>query len=62
MTFSETLLSHADDNGQIPWVDAYVVACDHLLRTEFQESYGRSFAAWGHTGVDAGEFLVWLGY
>ena len=62
MTFSETLLNATDENGQIAWVDAYVCACDHHLRTEFQESYGRSFAEWGHTGVDAGEFLVWLGY
>jgi hypothetical protein len=61
MTFTESLLSNADANGCIPWVDAYVVACDHLLRSEFQQSYGRSFAEWG-TGVDAGEFLVWLGY
>jgi hypothetical protein len=62
MTFSDSLLSHTDANGCIAWVDAYMVACDHGLRREFQESYGRSFAAWGYTGVDAGEFLVWLGY
>ena len=62
MTFTESLLTAADANGQIPWTDAYMVACDHHLRREFQESYGRSFAAWGYTGVDAGEFIVWLGY
>lgn len=62
MTFCETLLNASDDNGQISWCSAYIVACDHHLREEFQQSYGRSFAQWGYTGVDAGEFLVWLGY
>ena len=62
MTTTESLLTAADANGCIAWVDAYVVACDHNLRQEFRQSYGRSFAAWGHTGVDVGEFLLWLGY
>ena len=59
MTFSETLLEFADDNGQIRWIDAAYAAKEHGLFDDFRTEYGVT-AAFG--GVDAGEFLVWLGY
>jgi hypothetical protein len=59
MTFSDTLLNAADDNGQISWPAARMVAIEHGLFDDFRTEYGVT-AAFG--GVDAGEFLVWLGY
>ena len=59
MTFSENLLKFADDNGQIRWSAARMVAIEHGLFDDFKTEYGTT-ASFG--GVDAGEFLVWLGY
>ena len=59
MTFSDTLLNAADDNGQISWPAARMVAIERGLFDDFRTEYGVT-AAFG--GVDAGEFLVWLGY
>ena len=59
MTFAENLLEFADDNGQIRWTSARMVAIEHGLFDDFKTEYGTT-ASFG--GVDAGEFLVWLGY
>ena len=59
MTFSQILLNAADDNGTILWSTACQAAKDHGLFDDFRTDYGMT-AAFG--GVDAGEFLVWLGY
>ena len=59
VTFSESLLSHANDNGCIPWIEAAYAAKQHGLWEDFRTDYGTT-SAFG--GVDAGEFLVWLGY
>jgi hypothetical protein len=59
MTFSETLLEFADDNGQIRWIDAAYAAKQHGFFEDFKTEYGTT-ASFG--GVDAGEFLVWMGY
>jgi hypothetical protein len=58
-TFSEMILGQADDAGQIYWHRARAVALQHGLWEDFRTDYG-STASFG--GVDAGEFLVWLGY
>ena len=57
--FSQILLNCADDNGQIRWSTACQAAKEHGLFDDFRTEYGVT-AAFG--GVDAGEFLVWLGY
>lgn len=59
LTFSESLLYSADDNGCIPWIAALNVAKQHGLFDDFRTDYGVT-AKFG--SVDAGEFLVWLGY
>jgi hypothetical protein len=59
MTFPQILLNCADDNGQIRWSAAAMAAKEHGLWDDFRTEYGMT-AAFG--GVDAGEFLVWLGY
>jgi hypothetical protein len=59
MTFAENLLKFADDNGQIRWIDAAYAAKQHGFFEDFKTEYGVT-AAFG--GVDAGEFLVWMGY
>jgi hypothetical protein len=47
------------DNGTIYWIEAAHAAKLHGLWDDFRTDYGTT-AAFG--GVDAGEFLVWLGY
>lgn len=47
------------DNGTIYWIEAAYAAKLHGLWDDFRTDYGTT-AAFG--GVDAGEFLVWLGY
>ena len=59
MTFAENLLKFADDNGQIRWIDAAYAAKQHGFFEDFKTEYGTT-ASFG--GVDAGEFLVWMGY
>ena len=46
-------------NGTICWIDAAYAAKQHGLWDDFRTDYGTT-ASFG--GVDAGEFLVWLGY
>jgi hypothetical protein len=46
-------------NGTIRWSTACQAAKDHGLWDDFRTDYGMT-ASFG--GVDAGEFLVWLGY
>jgi len=59
MTFSQILLNCADDNGCIRWSTACQAAKEHGLWDDFRTDYGVT-AKFGP--VDAGEFLVWLGY
>ena len=58
-TFSQAVSLQADENGQISQSFAAAIACLHGLSPEFRELY-RDFRP--HDRVDAGEFLVWLGY
>jgi len=59
-TFCETILSYADERGTISWLFAMAIANTHSLGFEFISLY-KSPAEFPY-GVDAGEFLVWLGY
>jgi hypothetical protein len=59
MTWSESLLNAADENGCIPWIAARNVAMEHSLFDDFRTDYGVT-SKFGP--VDAGEFLSWLGY
>jgi hypothetical protein len=47
------------DNGTIFWIEAAYAAKIHGLGDDCKTDYGTT-ASFG--GVDAGEFLVWLGY
>jgi hypothetical protein len=60
MTFSDYLLDHSDKNGCISYAVAEAVSRKHCVLSDFVEEYGIQ-QDWS-TGVDAGEFLVWLGY
>jgi hypothetical protein len=60
MTFSENILALSDANGTISWTFAHAIADLHCLTADFLEEYA-AFAAVGDR-VDAGEYLVWLGY
>ena len=60
MTFSENVLDQADANGQISFTFAHALADLHCLTAVFLQEYA-PFAAVGER-IDAGEFLVWLGY
>ncbi len=60
MTFSEFLLDSADQNGCISYAVAEAVSRNHYVLGSFVEEYGIQ-RDWS-MGVDAGEFLVWLGY
>ena len=60
MTFAANVLNQADANGQISFTFAHAIADLHCLTAEFLQEYA-AFAAVGDR-VDAGEFLVWLGY
>lgn len=61
MTTSITtnVLNCADENGQISWSFAQCLADLHCLNADFLEEYGPITKG---DLVDAGEFLVWLGY
>jgi hypothetical protein len=61
MTFSEQLLSIADDCGQVPYATALRAARLHGLASDFITLYG-SALSWVSCGVDAGELLEWMGY
>ena len=50
----------ANDQGCIPYQDALTEAVAHGVGLEFLTLYG-SAVAWP-MGVDAGEWLSWLGY
>jgi hypothetical protein len=59
MTFTANVLNQSDANGQISWSFAWALANLHAISTDdFLGEYG------GLKGdrIDAGEFLVWLGY
>ena len=60
MTFSENILALSDANGTISWTFAHAIADLHCLTADFLQEYA-AFAAVGDR-VDAGEYLVWLGY
>jgi hypothetical protein len=60
MTFTENVLDQADVNGQISFTFAHAIADLHSVTRDFLQEYA-AFAAVGDR-VDAGEFLVWLGY
>jgi hypothetical protein len=57
VTFPAILKSCSDANGTIRWSTACQSAKDHGLFDDFRTDYGTSFGR-----VDAGEFLIWLGY
>jgi len=60
MTFPELIDSITNpENGTIYWIEAAHAAKQHGLWDDFRTDYGTT-ASFG--GVDAGEFLVWLGY
>lgn len=60
MTTTESILSCANENGQISFTFAHALADLHCLTADFLQEYA-AFAAVGDR-IDAGEFLVWLGY
>ena len=60
MTFTANVLNQSDANGTISWSFAYCLADAHCLTADFLQEYAE-FAAVGDR-VDAGEFLVWMGY
>jgi hypothetical protein len=60
MTFTANVLNQSDANGQISFTFAHALADLHCLTAEFLQEYA-AFAAVGDR-IDAGEFLVWLGY
>jgi hypothetical protein len=60
MTFTNSILDLTDANGQISWTFAHALADLHCLTADFLVEYA-AFAAVGDR-IDAGEFLVWLGY
>ena len=60
MTFPDQIAEITNpDNGTIFWIEAAHAAKQHGLWDDFRTDYGTT-SAFG--GVDAGEFLVWLGY
>ena len=58
-TFPDLIAACTDDRGCIRWGTACQAAKDHSLWDDFRTDYGTT-AKFGP--VDAGEFLVWLGY
>jgi hypothetical protein len=60
-TFSDQLLTIADDNGCVTYDDALYAADLHGSMNEFLQEYGTA-DHWGIYGIDAGELLTWLGY
>ena len=60
MTFPAEIAAITNpENGTIYWIEAAYAAKQHGLWDDFRTDYGTT-ASFG--GVDAGEFLVWLGY
>jgi hypothetical protein len=58
-TFAANVLAQADACGTISFTFAHAIADLHCLTSSFLEEY----ASFRHNDrVDAGEFLVWLGY
>jgi hypothetical protein len=57
--FPDIIANLTDANGCIPWSTAKQAAKDHCVSDDFRTEYGTT-AKFGP--VDAGEFLVWLGY
>jgi hypothetical protein len=60
MTFTASVLNQSDANGQISFTFAHALADLHCLTAEFLQEYA-AFAAVDDR-IDAGEFLVWMGY
>ncbi len=58
-TFPDLIKNCTDANGCIRWSTAHQAAADHGIVENFITEYG-GHGAFG--GVDAGEFLVWMGY
>jgi hypothetical protein len=58
-TFPELIANCTDANGCIRWSTAHQAAKDHGIVENFITEYG-GHGAFG--GVDAGEFLIWMGY
>lgn len=58
MTFTANVLNQSDANGQISFTFAHALADLHCLTAEFLQEY----AAAVDDRIDAGEFLVWMGY
>lgn len=58
-TFTANVLNQSDANGQISWTFAHALADLHCLTADFLEDYASISKG---ERVDAGEFLVWLGY
>jgi len=59
-TLREATEARMDDTGCIPYQDALTESINHGVGHEFLALYG-SALAWP-MGVDAGEWLSWLGY
>ena len=59
-TLREATMARANEAGCIPYQDALTEAVAHGVGQEFLALYG-SAIAWP-MGVDAGEWLAWLGY
>ena len=59
MTFTDSVLNLTDANGQISWTFAHALADLHCLTADFLVEYANFSKG---ERVDAGEFLVWLGY
>ena len=59
-TFTDLVMEHADDAGQISWREGSLLAASHGVWSEYAETYGPLLAS--GCNVDAGEFLAWLGY
>jgi hypothetical protein len=57
--FPEIIENCTDANGCIRWSTAHQAAKDHGILEDFRSEYGVT-ATFG--GVDAGEFLIWMGY
>ena len=56
MSITTATLDQSDENGQISFTFAHCLADLHCLTAEFLQQYA------SYDRIDAGEFLVWLGY
>lgn len=61
MSYTDSVLAAADDCGCISYIQALQIAADHGVMNEYKIEYKGGAIEWRY-GVDAGEFLVWLGY